>query len=80
MKMKEHEGCENCSRYRPETGYHGMCHLDSANPRKRDWNNWCRFWEYGYTPPKVPRRAYPADVGRGKIHYSPGGVVKGEGE
>ena len=66
--MKEHEGCENCARYTPDTGYEGQCRLDSANPRKKAWNNWCRYWRYGYTPPKVPRRAYPADVGRGPHH------------
>lgn len=78
--MNEHEGCENCARYVPENGYRGKCHLDSANPRTRDWNNWCRFWKYGYIPPKVPRRAYPADAGRGEMHYSPGGILEKSGE
>ena len=66
--MKEHEGCENCRHYTPDTGYEGKCRLDSANPRKKTWNNWCRHWRYGYTPPKVPRRAWSADVCRGELH------------
>lgn len=64
--MKEHEGCENCRHYIPQNGYLGSCHFDAERPKKRDWNNWCRHWAYGYIPPKVPRRPYPADAGRTK--------------
>lgn len=67
--MKEHEGCENCCHYTPQNGYIGECRFDSARPKERSWNNWCRHWKYGYTPPKVPRRAYPADTARGEYHH-----------
>lgn len=77
--MKEHEGCENCEHYVPIDGYQGVCNLDTAHPKKREWRNWCRFWKYGYIPPPEPHRTYPIDCGR-KPHWHSYHIVDEKGK